>query len=170
MYIVPMRQAPARAMSLALRLSTPIAPADLRRVTASVDPALPIYDVRTVDDILRGSLSGRKALAITLALFGTLALTLASVGLYGTIAAGVSERRREIGIRLSLGASRLAVLRLFIRQGMLVAGAATLAGLLLTRWVTPPKDLSKRFFVVFVSYVVNGFWHGPIRDVRDRRD
>jgi putative ABC transport system permease protein len=136
-YLVPLRQAPVRTMSLALRLSKPIAPADLRRATAAVDPALPIYEVRTVDEILQGSLSGRKALAMTLTLFGVLALTLAAIGLYGTVAAGVSERRREIGIRLSLGATRARVLRLFVRQGMLVAVAATVAGLILTNWITP---------------------------------
>ena len=69
-YFVPLRQAPVRTMSLALRLSKPIAPADLRRATASVDPALPIYEVRTVDEILQRSLSSRKALAVTLTLFG----------------------------------------------------------------------------------------------------
>ena len=66
-----------------------------------------------------------------------IALTLASVGLYGTVAASVAERRREIGIRLSLGASQSRVLRLFIRQGMLVALAATVVGLVATHWVTP---------------------------------
>jgi predicted permease len=136
-YFVPLRQAPVRTMSLALRLSRPIAPADLRRATASVDPALPIYEVRTVDEILQRSLSSRKALAVTLLLFGAVALTLAAVGLYGTVAAGVSERRREIGIRLSLGATQPRVLRLFVRQGMLVAVAATVAGLILTNWITP---------------------------------
>jgi len=136
-YFVPLRQAPARTMSLALRLSAPIAPADLRRATTAVDPTLPIYEVRTVDDILRGSLSNRKALALTLTLFGGLALVLASVGLYGTVAAGVAERRREIGIRLSLGATRSRVLRLFLRQGMIVAVAATIVGLGVTRLVTP---------------------------------
>ena len=74
---------------------------------------------------------------MTLTLFGALALTLAAVGLYGTVAAGVSERRREIGIRLSLGATQPRVLRLFVRQGMLVAVAATVAGLILTNWITP---------------------------------
>jgi putative ABC transport system permease protein len=136
-YIVPLRQAPVRTMSLALKLAQPLVQAELRRVTASLDPALPIYDVRTVDEILSGSLSTRKALAITLVLFGVIALTLASVGLYGTVAAGVAERRREIGIRLSLGASQSHVLRLFIRQGMLVALAATVVGLVATHWVTP---------------------------------
>ena len=136
-YFVPLRQAPVRAMSLALRLTTPIAPADLRRATASIDPALPIYEVRTIDEILRGSLSDRKALAITLSLFGAIALVLASIGLYGTVAAGVAERRREIGIRLSLGASQPRVLRLFLRQGMFVAVAATIAGLVASNWITP---------------------------------
>jgi putative ABC transport system permease protein len=136
-YFVPLRQAPARAMSLALRLSKPVAPADLRRATASVDPALPIYEIRTIDEILRGSLSGRKALAVTLTLFGAIALVLASIGLYGTVAAGVVERRREIGIRLSLGASQPRVLRLFVGQGMLVAVAATVAGLAASNWITP---------------------------------
>jgi putative ABC transport system permease protein len=70
-------------------------------------------------------------------LFGVIALTLASVGLYGTVAAGVSERRREIGIRLSLGASPACVLRLFIHQGMLVALAATVVGLVAAPWATP---------------------------------
>jgi ABC-type antimicrobial peptide transport system permease subunit len=124
-------------MSLALRLSKPVAPADLRRATASVDPALPIYEIRTIDEILRSSLSGRKALAVTLTLFGAIALVLASIGLYGTVAAGVVERRREIGIRLSLGASQPRVLRLFVGQGMLVAVAATVAGLAASNWITP---------------------------------
>jgi ABC-type antimicrobial peptide transport system permease subunit len=136
-YFVPFRQAPVLAMSVALHLSGPVATADLRRVTTSIDPALPIYDVRTLDDLLRGSLANRKALATTITLFGALALTLASIGLYGTVAAGVADRRREVGIRLSLGASRRSVLGLFLRQGMRIAFAATIVGLTVTRWVTP---------------------------------
>ena len=136
-YFVPLRQAPVRTMSLALRLSKPIAPADLRRATASVDPALPIYEVRTVDEILQRSLSSRKALAVTLTLFGALALTLAAVGLYGTVAAGVSERRREIGIRLSLGATQLRVLDCSCARACWSRSPQQIAGLILTNWVTP---------------------------------
>jgi putative ABC transport system permease protein len=104
-YFVPLRQSPRRTMSVVVRGRGPIEQAALGRVVASVDPTLPVYDLRTLDRLMSQSVSERRALALVVAGFGGVALLLAAIGLYGIVSTSVVERRREIGIRVALGAS-----------------------------------------------------------------
>lgn len=136
-YIAPLPQSPVRTLNVALRLSSPLDIAEIRRVAAAIDPALPIYQARTLDDLRSGSLSQRRALTITLGVFGALAVIVAAIGLYGTLAANVGDRRREIGVRVALGATTSAVRGLVVRQSAWVACGGTIAGLLLSYWATP---------------------------------
>jgi putative ABC transport system permease protein len=84
----------------------------------NIDPALPIDDIRTGTKLIEQALWGAKIGVGLLGVFGFLALGLASIGLYGIMAYSVNQRRREIGIRMALGAGQASVLSLILRQGM----------------------------------------------------
>jgi predicted permease len=119
----------------------------------NVDPALPLEDVRTGTKVIDQALWGAKIGVGLLGIFGLLALGLASVGLYGIMAYSVSQRRREIGVRMALGAGQSDVSLFILRQGMVVVfsgiavggGIAFLLGRALSRFlygVSPNNPLS----------------------------
>src|SRR5262249_3240061 len=99
-----------------------------------------LYEIQTMDELLSDTLSSRKFATSLLAIFATLALLIAAVGIYGVISFAVAQRTQEIGIRMALGASRMQVLRMILDHGMrltfigLVVGVPTavLIGRLLT--------------------------------------
>ena len=95
----------------------------------ALDPALPIYDVRPLDDYVNEARALRRFTAVLAALFGMAALTLACVGIYGVVAYSVTERHREFGVRLALGARRSQVLGLVMREGAALALAGVAIGL-----------------------------------------
>jgi macrolide transport system ATP-binding/permease protein len=97
----------------------------------ALDPNLPLFDVRTVEDHMRISTFIPRLAASMLGLFGVLGLLLASVGLYGVIAFNASERTREIGLRMALGAGRAQVVWLVLREGFALAAAGIAGGIAL---------------------------------------
>jgi predicted permease len=136
-YYFPYLQQPARSIVIAVRSAQDpeaiIAP--LRSTLASIDRELPLYDVRTMEERLDRSLVQRRLPMVIAMAFGVVALFLAAIGVYGVLAAQVTERRREIGIRMALGSSASDVFRLVMRDGArmallgIVAGFAGTAGL-----------------------------------------
>jgi predicted permease len=96
----------------------------------STEPRLALSSIWTMSDVLERSLWASRMAAVLLSAFGGLGLLLAMIGLYGAVAHSMSRRRKEIGIRLALGAQRSAVLWLVVRQGMVLAAAGLGLGLL----------------------------------------
>ncbi|HWA16467.1 MAG TPA: ABC transporter permease [Gemmatimonadales bacterium] len=107
--------------------------APARRVLQEINPASPIYDIRTMESRVRDSMAYARFSALLLGAFAAVALVLATMGTYGVISFGVSQRTRELGIRSALGATRGDMIRLVARQGMtmaLIGGTIGLAGAL----------------------------------------
>jgi predicted permease len=101
----------------------------LAREVRAVDPNLPLYSVRTMDDLLARAVAQRQFLMRMVAVFGATAIGLALLGLYAVISYAVSQRTREIGIRIALGARQIDVSQLVLLQGMWVTGAGMVVGL-----------------------------------------
>jgi predicted permease len=135
-YWVPRRQTSARTMGVALRLRGDLPFERLRDLMISVDPAVPLYRVRTLEELTRGSLAIRRSLTAATAACGVTVVLLAVVGLYGVVASGVRDRRREIGIRLALGATAGRVVGLFLRRATVLSMAGVGAGLVMSLWTT----------------------------------
>jgi putative ABC transport system permease protein len=103
--------------------------ASVQQEVAALDPDQPVYAVRTVSEAFATLAAPRRAGALTLSAFGAFALLLAATGIYSVVSYGVSERTREIGLRMAIGASGPAVRRLIVRQAMLPVVVGGLTGL-----------------------------------------
>ena len=120
-----------RGMGLVLRTTgDPLALArPLRDLVHEFDPKLPVSHIRPLEDIAAQSVSAPRFAAWLVAAFAVIALMLAAIGAYGTVSLFVAQRTQEIGIRLALGAERGSILRMVLRQGLLLAGIGIALGL-----------------------------------------
>jgi ABC-type antimicrobial peptide transport system permease subunit len=96
----------------------------------SINPNLPLANVRTLREIYDASLARNSFALVMLGIAGGMALLLGVAGLYGVISYSVTQRRREIGIRIALGAQAQAVTRMFVAHGMTLAGLGVAIGLM----------------------------------------
>ncbi|HEY6806527.1 MAG TPA: ABC transporter permease [Pyrinomonadaceae bacterium] len=121
-----------RAMMLVAKTETEpgAVAASLRDQVTSLDRSLPIYALKPMNEYLYDSLARRRFNLTLLSVFGVVALLLAAVGIYGVISYSVSQRTQEIGIRLALGAKTRDVLLMVVRQGMVLAIAGILLGMI----------------------------------------
>jgi ABC-type antimicrobial peptide transport system permease subunit len=148
MLSVPLAQFPRPVASLIVRTESDPAAAvpAIRRAVASVDPELPVFAVRTLRERIGRSLGQERLLASLFAAFGGLALLLAGTGLYGVLASSVEARRRELGIRIALGARRSEVARLVLSRSVRLAAAGLVVGLPLA--LVAARGLSSLLFGV----------------------
>ena len=102
---------------------------NIRHEVATMDADLPVFLVRTMTEYVDSTLEQPRLSMSVLAVFGGLALLLAIVGIYGVLSYSVSQRTREIGIRMALGASRSSVLRFVLREGAIISAAGVAAGI-----------------------------------------
>jgi putative ABC transport system permease protein len=102
--------------------------APLRRIIHAIDPEQSISDVRTLEDVVDSQTASRRAQFGVLATFAAIAVLLAAVGIYGLLSFAVSMRAREVGVRMALGAGQHDVLRMFLRQGVILGSAGVVIG------------------------------------------
>jgi putative ABC transport system permease protein len=128
---LPMRQMAAPAMSIVVRTAgdpSSLSP-EIRTVFRELDPDEPVFQVQSLDTVRKAARAPQQLAATLLDAFAILAALLAAIGIYGVIAWHVTQRTREFGIRLSLGAQPREILRIAIRQGLILSGLGILAGL-----------------------------------------
>jgi predicted permease len=101
----------------------------IRRLVHEIDPAAPVSDVRTMEAVISNSVTNSRFTTLLVGAFALLALALGAVGIYGVMSYLVGERRREMGIRIALGASRASVIRLVLQRAAWLAGLGAAIGL-----------------------------------------
>jgi len=131
----------------------------LRQHMQSIDPGQPLAEVMTMEERVATSMGKHDFIMTLFGIFGTVALLLAALGVYGLMAYFVSQRSHEIGIRMALGASPRDVLKMMLRQGVILIGGGVVIGLLAAFAVT--RVLSTLLFgvtatdpLIFVSVPV----------------
>jgi putative ABC transport system permease protein len=127
----PYAQNAFRTMSLVIRTALPaqaVLPAAVRAIH-QVDPAQPVADARPMESVVDDAVAGARFNTVVLAVFAQIAFVLAAVGVYGVISYDVSQRTRELGIRLALGAQPARVTRMVVGQAAVLAGLGIVAGL-----------------------------------------
>ncbi len=108
----------------------------VRAAVAALDAEIPMFDVKTLEEHVGISLFLQRMAATLLSIFGLLALSLAAIGLYGVMAYAVSQRTRELGIRISIGAERRDIFKLIVGEGLAISVVGSLAGLVTALAVT----------------------------------
>lgn len=138
----PIYQFPGpRSLSLNMTIRTSLSVISLapliRREIQAVDPDLPVFNVRTMNEVIDGSLASRRLSAQLVGVFAVVALLLASVGIYGLLAYMVGQRSHEIGVRMALGALPSTIGKMIVSRGLGLAGIGVGIGLILSGIMAP---------------------------------
>src|SRR5882724_5148139 len=133
----PIYQQPGRrssSMSVVARTPLPasLVESQIRSEIQTVDPDLPVFNIRSMTDVMDVSIAPRRFSAELVGVFAAVAMLLSSIGIYGLLAYMVGQRSREIGIRVALGAQRPDILKLILGKGLLLAGTGIAIGLILS--------------------------------------
>ncbi len=124
----------SNSMSVVARTPLPasLLESQIRSEIQAIDPGLPIFNVRSMTDVMDVSIAPRRFSAELVGVFAVVAMLLSSIGIYGLLAYMVGQRSREIGIRVALGAQRPDILKLILGKGLLLAGTGIAIGLILS--------------------------------------
>ncbi len=139
---LPIVQEPARSVAIVARTSGAVDSVirPLEAAVQAVDRELPVTRVLPMTALMQTAIARQRLSAVILGLFAAVAVLLAAVGLYGVVSQSVTERTREIGIRMALGSARGGVVKLFVLHGIWTAAVGTVVGLagafVLSRWMT----------------------------------
>jgi putative ABC transport system permease protein len=138
----PIYQFPGpRSLSLSVTVRTSLSATSLepliRREIQTIDPDLPVFNVRTMNEVIDGSLASRRFSAELVGVFAVVALLLASVGIYGLLAYMVGQRTHEIGVRMALGAMPSTIGKMIVSRGAGLAGIGVVVGLILSGIMAP---------------------------------
>jgi putative ABC transport system permease protein len=145
---MPFRQWPVSFMAFVVKTSVP--PTSLaeaaRSEVGAIDPNLPVSNIGTLEAIVAKSISQQRFYMLLLAIFAGVALVLAAIGIFGVLSYAVSQRTREIGIRMALGAQEGSVIGLIVRQAMLLVASGVIAGTVLALVLS--RTISKMLFSI----------------------
>jgi putative ABC transport system permease protein len=137
----PLTQAPEgawnafnRSMAVVVKAPGAALGTSLRRAVSTVDPLVPLFDVQTMESVVRQSTATRRFNTLLLTFLGVTGLLLAAIGIYGVISFFVTQRTQEIGVRVALGASRGRVIRMVVQQALVLALLGVTAGALASFW------------------------------------
>jgi putative ABC transport system permease protein len=125
---VPVVQQTRSTVFAVARTRVPVPAAAIETAIRDLDRSVPVFNDRTVEQVLQESSSRRRVAAIVLTTFAAAAVLLTAIGLYGIVAQSVGERRREVGIRIAVGATDTQIVRLFLRHGVMVVVIGIAAG------------------------------------------
>jgi putative ABC transport system permease protein len=146
---MPIVQQPRTTVFAIARTRVTVPTSSLAAAIHDLDRTVPVFNDRTVDQVMREASSRRRIAMAVLSVFGGVAVLLAAIGVYGVIAQGVAERRQEIGVRMALGATGGQIVRLFLRHGLIVVAVGIACGVVAA--VAAARSLASLVFGVTVT-------------------